>query len=176
MAVGETKVEEGGFGDAGGGEEGVEAGNGEDNGAAEEVVAKAAGRRAFEIRTEGVEGVKKEGKGLNYRLDCGMLMRFLRNACTHPFTIRTPLHGQKILILDCIHHLPLDLIESRNMPIMLYPGKISQKIATIDRGTYHPHQTVIRKRVTVTLTQRSRSSRSHMSKHKRACCLFRQPR
>lgn len=60
VAVGEAEVEEGGFGDGGRLEEGIEAGNCLEHGIAEEGVAKASCGRVFEVGAEGVEGVKIE--------------------------------------------------------------------------------------------------------------------
>lgn len=54
VPVREAEVEQGGLGDASGGEEGVEAGDGVQHGGAEEGVAEAGGGGVFQVGAEGV--------------------------------------------------------------------------------------------------------------------------
>lgn len=57
MAVREAEVEEGGLGDGGRLEEGIEAGDSLEHGGAEEGVAEAGWGRILEVGAEGVEGI-----------------------------------------------------------------------------------------------------------------------
>ena len=77
VAIGETEVQEGGLGDGGRLEEGIEAGDSLGHGSAQEGVAEAGWGRVFEIGAKGIEGIQIESECLS-RISLATVGRCLR--------------------------------------------------------------------------------------------------